>query len=147
APGSSGAPQLGVEHTALLQAAHGGQPVVARPLPIALGQVGVTVCGVQLLDAGTQRPFGPIAGEVAGDLAEVDAVVAAVGRSAGSEGDLAVRHHVAHQLGDLPDPVVLAHPADVERLVVDRFDRGVEARLEGGDDVTDVHQRTPRRAV
>ena len=63
-------------------------------------------------------------GEHARDLAEVGAVVPLVRAGAVGEGDLAAGHRLLHDLGDLPDPVVLVVPADVEGLGVHRARAG-----------------------
>ena len=53
----------------------------------------------------------------------------------------------ADSTGNLPDAIVLARLAEVEGLIVNAGARSGERGGIGVDDVTDVHQWTPRRTV
>src|SRR3954463_10315974 len=140
-------PQVRVDQMAILQALDGFETVVARAHPLVLAQVMPGVRGVELLDALAQRPLRRIPRQLGLDLREVNTVVAGVGRRAGRVADLRVRDHRRHGLGDLADAEVLALAPDVESLVVNRVLRRRQAADEGVDDVADVDQRAPGRAV
>ena len=86
------------------------------------------------------------AGQLPGDLREVDPVVALVGGGSVGEGHRRpepVRDH-HRDVADLDDVLV---PADVVGLVVDDLAGRLERREEGARDVLGVHQRSPRAAV
>src|SRR5207237_9344572 len=85
--------------------------------------------------------------DLAADLGEVGAVVAFVGPGILREGDLAARHRLLHDLGDLADPEVLVVAPDVERLPVhDLAGRGEDGE-ERAADVLDVDDGSPGRAI
>src|SRR6266481_1779750 len=120
---------------------------VARPLEVLELEPQRLVGLVELPRALARVPLRLERRQQAADLGEIGAVVALVGPRTVGEGDLATRHGLLHDLGDLADPVVLIVAPDVERLRMDRLARRGEHRQEGAADVLDVDDGPPGRAV
>ncbi len=82
-----------------------------------------------------------------GQLPKVDAVAPWVRPCSLRVLDLAARKRLAHDLGQIAHTVVLVVGADVERLVPDELDRGSQSRPGCPCDISNVHERPPRRTV
>ena len=129
------------------QPAKAVDPPVLRSFEFVQLQIALPEGLVELSRARADRPLRPERRETAGDLFEADAVGAGVRAGALGELDPAVRHRLAHDLGDLADLEVLVGPSDVEDLAVDGLARRFEHGEEGARDVLDVDERPPGRAV
>ena len=135
--GRSAPAQVVGQQTTVLQEFDGFQSVIGRP-QCRHGRVP---------HAGFQRPGRSEAGQRRLGLGKADSIIAAVRRCAGGKRDRAIGYDFGDQIGDLANPVVLAGLADVERLIVNGLAQGSQRGSVGVDDVADVNQRSPRRAV
>src|SRR5438105_4877397 len=119
----------------------------ARPLEILELEPHRLVRFVELPGALAGVPLGLERGQLAADLGEIGAVVAFVRSGVLREGDLAARHRLLHDLGDLADPEVLVVAPDVEGLSVHRLAGRGEDGEERAADVLDVDDGSPGRAI
>src|SRR3954453_13777693 len=98
------------------QPAKPGESLFSKLLP---PQTRVGVCREELVRAFGGGPREPGIRERPVELPEVDAIAPRIGARLGSDLECRARDCVAHDLGELLDPVILEVAADVERLVVD----------------------------
>ena len=122
------------------------QPHVLRAFEVVDGQPVGQHRVHERLGARTNVPPWLGLGEPADELVAVDAVVPQIVERFVGHRDLGAGH-LADDVCDLTDPVVLLGVADVEGLVVNEFGIGFHEDAERTRDVLDVHQWSPRRAV
>src|SRR5512132_3257673 len=117
--------EIRVEPARLQQRANAGDPLEPPAGEVAGAQAVLLKRRIQLFDALAHRPT-QLDSWQSGQLAAVDAVATHVRTGALGEADLAARHYLADQLGDLADAIVVLGAANVEGLVVDKIARRVE---------------------
>src|SRR5690606_23177043 len=120
---------------------------VAVPAEVLGGHAVAGERGHQLLHAAPHGPLRLVFRERRLELAAIDAVAPRVRPGTFRVPDPAAGHELLDDVRDLADPVVLARPPDVERLVVDPLAWRVQDRDEGAREVLDVDQRPPRRPI
>src|ERR1700722_7059587 len=101
----------------------------------------------QLLRPFARRPLRAKVRQDTPDLVAAHPIAALVGPAAGGVLDVASRNGFLDYVGELADTVVLFGMSNVERLVMDGLLGRLQNANNGGDNVANVDDGTPRSAV
>ncbi len=120
---------------------------VAATLHVLAGEPGRTIGIVELLRALAGGPLRAKTREQPADLVAVDAVTTLVWTTIGSIFDVGARNGLGYDGSQFTDTVVFFCPTNIKGLVMDGFLRCFQRGENGGDNVANVNDGTPRCAI
>ena len=139
--------ELLIEPAGLLELLDPVDPQISAAGELLEGEPVSGIGVVELLDAATHGPLGLGSRQHARDLRAVDLIGTLVGPASLRKRCARPGHDLLHDLGQVPDAVVLAAGADVEGLVVDSSRGASSTARKAAGNVLYVHQRAPGGAV